>query len=232
VLFSFLAGVTKTLGYTTGVIILPQRQTALFGKQAANLDNFCGGRLQVGVGIGWNEIEYEALGMPFTERGERLDDQILFLRRLWTEPTFSHTSKFHRLSDGGIKPLPLQQPIPILVGGVSQAALKRAARLGDGWLPVLPATAADEKIAELHEAVHAAGRDPAHVPLENIVFLGKTLGGPVRTAEDGAADAFAWKKAGAQAVCFHTMGMGFASLDEHMALLRQIADMLGLKQKG
>lgn len=228
ILFAYLAGVTKRLGLSTGVIILPQRQTVLVAKQAANLDVFSNGRLRLGVGLGWNEVEYEALGVPFSDRGKRLEDQMVFMRRLWTEPTFSYESAYHRMTDAGINPLPLQRPIPIYMGGLAPSAVKRVARLGDGWLPILPAGCAVEKVAELKAAVVAEGRDPSAVGLENIVVLSAQPRAAARTADDAVADTLTWKEAGASGVCFHTMHMRFKSLDEHIALLRQIAAKLDL----
>jgi probable F420-dependent oxidoreductase len=228
ILFAYLAGVTTRLGLSTGVIILPQRQTVLVAKQAANLDVFSNGRLRLGVGLGWNEVEYEALGVPYADRGKRLEDQIVFMRRLWTEPTFSYESPYHRMTDAGINPLPVQRPIPIYLGGLAPSAVKRVARLGDGWLPILPATSAVEKVAELKAAVAAEGRDPSAVGLENIVVLSAQPRAAARTAEDAVADTQAWKQAGASGVCFHTMHMRFTSLGDHIALLRQISEKLRL----
>jgi probable F420-dependent oxidoreductase len=112
-LFAYLAACTNTLILSTGVVVLPQRQTVLFGKQAANVDIFSGGRLRIGAGTGWNTVEYEALGIPFEDRGARLDDQIRFLRRLWTESSFTEVGQFHKITEAGINPLPLQRPIPL-----------------------------------------------------------------------------------------------------------------------
>lgn len=228
VLFSYLAGITTRLGFVTGVVIMPQRQTVLFAKQAANLDIFCGGRLRLGLGLGWNQVEYEALGVPFARRGVRMDDQIRVLRRLWTEPTLTEDGPFHRITDAGINPLPLQRPIPIWIGGWSEPAVARAVRLGDGWMPSLPAERAQEAAGGFHEALRKAGRDPASVGLENTVLLGATVGGPIRDVEAGVADAEAWRKAGATGVNFHTMDMGLSSPDAHVALLRRISEMLEL----
>jgi probable F420-dependent oxidoreductase len=227
-LFSFLAGVTTRIGLSTGVLILPQRQTVLVAKQAANLDIFSNGRLRLGVGLGWNEVEYEALGVPFQQRAKRLEDQIAFMRRLWTESAFSYDSAFHRMTDAGINPLPVQRPIPIYLGGIAPTTVDRVARLADGWLPILPASSAREKVAELKSAVETAGRDPALVGLENIVVLSAKPREVARTAEDAVSDTLAWKEAGASGVSFHTMHMRFKSLDDHIAFLRQIAEKLGL----
>lgn len=135
VLFSYLAGITQHLEFVTGILILPQRQTALVAKQAASLDVLSGGRLRLGVGLGWNKIEYIALNEDFHTRGKRIEEQVMLLRRLWTEPLVDFKGKWHTIPDAGINPLPIQQPIPIWFGGREEPALRRAARLADGWLP-------------------------------------------------------------------------------------------------
>jgi probable F420-dependent oxidoreductase len=117
VLFGYMASITERVGFTTGVIILPQRQTALVAKQAAQVDLLSGGRLRLGVGIGWNEVEYEALGEEFGNRGRRMEEQVELLRRLWTEPVVDFTGRWHRVPEAGINPLPVQRPIPVWIGG-------------------------------------------------------------------------------------------------------------------
>jgi probable F420-dependent oxidoreductase len=146
VLFSYLAGVTETLEFMTAVIIAPQRQTALIAKQAANLDLFCGGRLRIGLGTGWNPVEYEALAMRWADRGARLDDQIRVLRRFWSEDNITEHSSYHHLNDVGLAPMPRQRPIPIWIGGTAAPAMRRAAQLGDGWMPYLSADGAAAKL--------------------------------------------------------------------------------------
>lgn len=226
-LFAFLAGVTTTLELASGIIILPQRQAALFAKQAANADVFSGGRLRLGFGIGWNQIEYEALGTPFQARGARLDEQVDLLRKLWTGKPISYDGRFHKVTDAGINPAPVRKSIPVWFGGTSQAAMDRVARTGDGWIPVLPAAQAADKVAEMRALVKQAGRDPDAVGIDNIIFVGATLGGPVRTPEDAAADHAEWKKAGATHVTIHTMGAGLKTADEHLAYLRRFRDAIG-----
>ena len=227
-LFAYLAGLTKSLIFLTGVVVLPQRQTVLFGKQASNVDIFSGGRLRLGVGTGWNTVEYEALGVSFEDRGARLDDQIRFLRRLWTEPVLTEHGRFHRITEAGINPLPVQRPIPIWIGGIADASLRRAARLGDGWLPVFGSEVAEEKVAALRQAVIAAGRDPASVELENIVMLGATAGRKARPLEDAAKEAAVWKNAGAGGIAIHTMDLGLGGVHGHLKALEQLAAMLQL----
>ena len=226
-LFSFLAGVTTTLELASGIIILTQRQAALFAKQAANADVFSGGRLRLGFGIGWNQVEYEALGAPFEARGARLDEQVDLLRQLWTGKPITFKGRFHTVTDAGINPPPLKKSIPVWFGGSSEASMDRVARTGDGWIPVLPAEKAADKVAEMRERVKAAGRDPDSVGIDNIIFVGATLGGAVRTPEDAATDHAAWKRAGASHVTLHTMGAGLKSAEGHLAFLRRFKEAIG-----
>lgn len=227
-LFAFLAGHTTRIELSTAVINLPQRQTALFAKQAANLDAYCGGRLRLGIGIGANPVEYQALGVDYAARGKRLDDQIVLLRRYWTEPTLSYSSPFHEVDQAGISPLPLQRPIPLWIGGYSPAAMNRAARLGDGWMPTLPAAVASERLDQFHAALADAGRGPRDVGFENHILLGNALGGPVRTIDDAVADVEIWRKAGAPGVFISTLGRGMRGADAHLAMFRRIAEDLAL----
>ncbi len=160
VTLGFLAAVTKTIRLSSGVLILPQRQTGLVAKQAAEADILCGGRLRLGVGVGWNFVEYQALGMDWNTRGARQAEQIEVLRRLWTEDVVTFRGRFHDLKEVSIIPAPIQRPIPIWLGGSSDAAVKRAARLGDGWMPIMSPEEAEPKIAALREHLEALGRDP------------------------------------------------------------------------
>jgi probable F420-dependent oxidoreductase len=133
-LFAYLAGLTETIGFMTGVLILPQRQTALVAKQAAQVDVLSKGRLRLGVGVGWNEVEYKSLGSDFKTRGARVEEQIVILRELWTQPLVRIEGEFDTIDDAGINPLPRQQPIPLWIGGTADVVLQRAARIGDGWI--------------------------------------------------------------------------------------------------
>ena len=135
VLFGYLAGLTERIEFATGIVILPQRQTVLVAKQAAALDVLCGGRLRLGIGIGWNAVEYEALGTDFHNRGRRCEEQVALLRALWTERAVTFDGTWHRVTDAGIKPLPVQRPIPLWFGGGDERVLRRIARLADGWMP-------------------------------------------------------------------------------------------------
>src|SRR5918992_2832003 len=136
VLFGYLAGVTTKIELVTGIIILPQRQTVLVAKQSATLDILSGGRLRLGIGIGWNPVEYEALGENFKNRGRRSEEQIEVMRRLWTHELVSFEGKWHRITDAGLNPLPIQRPIPIWFGGYVDPVLRRIGRMADGWVMV------------------------------------------------------------------------------------------------
>ena len=138
VLFGYLAGLTRRIELVTGVIILPQRQTALVAKQAAEIDVLSGGRLRLGVGIGWNAVEYQGLNEDFSNRGVRLEEQIEVLRAIWSGTAITYQGRWHTIDHAGINPLPAQRPIPIWIGATAETALRRAARLADGWFPQRP----------------------------------------------------------------------------------------------
>jgi probable F420-dependent oxidoreductase len=199
VTLGFLAAVTKTIRLSSGVLILPQRQTGLVAKQAAEADILCGGRLRLGVGVGWNFVEYQALGMDWSTRGTRQAEQIAVLRRLWTEDVVTFRGRFHDLKEVSIIPPPIQRPIPIWLGGSSDAAVKRAARLGDGWMPIMSPEEAEPKIAALREHLEAFGRDRASFGIEG--WLRMHAADPARWAV--AADG--WRRLGADLVMLYPM---------------------------
>lgn len=171
VVFGFLAGVTTTIEFETAVIILPQRQTALVAKQAAEVDVLSGGRLRLGVGTGWNHVEYESLGVDWAARGKIFDDQIELLRALWNNDVVDHTTDFHRIDRAGIKPRP-GRSIPIWFGGFSKVAMRRAARVGDGFTFASAGGKTIEQAEMMREAVAAQGRDAAEFPIELTVPYG------------------------------------------------------------
>lgn len=165
-LFSFCAALTARLTFATSILVLPQRQTVLVAKQAAQLDILSGGRFRLGVGVGWNHAEYESLGMDFGTRGRRQEEQIEVLRLLWTQPLVSFEGRFHTLDRIAIAPRP-PRPIPIWLGtGTSERLMRRVARLADGWMPLLPVQRAPEVIAQLRAMLEAEGRDPASFGLQ------------------------------------------------------------------
>ncbi|GAA4537877.1 LLM class F420-dependent oxidoreductase [Mycobacterium paraffinicum] len=216
VMFGYLAAITS-LELVTGVIILPQRQTALVAKQAAEVDLLTGGRFRLGVGLGWNAVEYEALGEKFSNRGKRSEEQLELLRRLWTERSITFDGKYHTVTAAGLAPLPAQRPIPVWIGAASDRGLQRAGRLADGWFPMTaPGPGLDHAREQVRRAAAAAGRDAESLGME----------GRVSWAGDrakAAADIAAWRAAGATHVSVNTMNAGLATVDDHLAVLTRIA---------
>ncbi len=222
VLFGYLAALTS-LELVTGIIILPQRPTALVAKQAAEVDLLTGGRFRLGVGLGWNAVEYEALGQSFADRGDRMTEQVGLLRRLWTERAVTHAGRYERVTGAGLAPLPVQRPIPVWFGGQSPRAYRRTGRLADGWFPqVPPGPRLDEARSVVEAAAIEAGRDPAELGMEGRVSWGE------RGAERVAERVAGWRQAGASHVSVNTMGAGLATVDDHLAALADVAGALGL----
>lgn len=161
-LFSYLSAFTDELKFVTGVLVLPQRKTTLIAKQAAQVDRFSDGRFRLGVGVGWNSVEYVGMGEDFRQRGRRIEEQVEVLRQLWTENPTTFEGEFHRIPNMGINPLPVQQPIPLWMGGTTEPVLRRIARIADGWIPIWrqnPEEKTREQLAKLHEYAEAEGRD-------------------------------------------------------------------------
>jgi len=168
VLFAYLAGLTKTLEFASGVIILPQRQTALVAKQAACVDVLSNGRLRLGIGTGWNDVEYEALGKNFNNRGKRSEEQIDVLRKLWADEAVTYDGEWHKITDAGLNPLPVNKSIPIWLGGMAPQVIDRVGRLADGWFPFANKDLANQ-IEQVREVAKTAGRDPESIGIECIV---------------------------------------------------------------
>jgi probable F420-dependent oxidoreductase len=222
VLFGFLAAVTQ-LELVTGIIISPQRQTALLAKQAAEVDILTEGRFRLGLGIGWNAVEYEALGQDFTTRGRRQAEQVELLRQLWTVRSVTHEGRFDRVVGAGLAPLPVQRPIPIWLGGRSAPALRRIGRLADGWFPqVRPGPDLDEALAAIAGAAEEANRDPAGIGMEGRINYGPG------SAADLLQQAQQWRDAGASHATVNTMGAGLPTLAAHIEALTSAARTLGL----
>jgi probable F420-dependent oxidoreductase len=216
VMFGYLAAVTTTLELVTGVIVLPQRQAALVAKQAAEVDLLSNGRLRFGVGLGWNAVEYEALGANMKTRGKRSEEQVEVLRRLWTEDSVTFEGRYHRLTGVGLAPMPVQRPIPVWFAAASDPGYERAGRLGDGWFPMVqPGPDLDYARAQVDKAAIAAGRDPAAIGMEaQITWTGDP--------DAVVAGLHAWAQAGATHVSINTMGAGLGSVDEHLAVLETV----------
>ena len=213
VMFGYLAAVTS-VELVTGIIILPQRQTALVAKQAAEVDLLTAGRLRLGVGIGWNAVEYEALSKDFTNRGRRLEEQIELMRRLWTESTVTFDGTYETVTGAGLNPLPVQRPIPVWIGGVAEAALRRAGRMADGWFPMVPPGQHLDAARDIVSAAASqAGRDPSTLGMEGRIGWGE--GGVDELVKHAAR----WREAGATHIAVNTMGGGFETPDDHLDAL-------------
>jgi probable F420-dependent oxidoreductase len=218
VLFSYMAALTKSIEFATNVIILPQRQTALVAKQAATLDYLSGGRFRLGVGLGWNEVEYIALNENFHTRGKRIEEQVDLLRKLFTQELVDFKGKWHTIPDAGINPLPIQRPIPIWFGGTVDAALKRIAKLADGWMctqrtPEMGKPVRDLLIKYLEEA----GR-----PIDSFGIEARILYGDGQPASWLSAIE-QWIEMGATHISFNTMGSGFNTPAQHIDAMQQMA---------
>ncbi len=215
VLFGYLAALTH-LELVTGVIILPQRQTALVAKQAAEVDVLTGGKLRLGVGVGWNPVEYEALGMDFHTRGRMIEEQIEVMRLLWSQEIVSYKGQFHTITEAGLNPLPVRRSIPVWLGGRADVLLRRVARIGDGWLPQgRPGEQMREAVERLRGYIKEAGRDPQTVGIEARM-----------NARDGDLDEWVrqtegWRELGATHISINTMGAGFTSPDRHLEAIRR-----------
>ena len=228
VLFGYLAAITSRLELVTSILILSQRQTALVAKQAAEVDVLSGGRLRLGIGVGWNPVEYEALGQDFHDRGRRSEEQIALLRSLWTEEVVNFQGNWHRVTHAGINPLPVQRPIPIWMGAgrsinpvPRERVLRRVARLSDGIFPQFsPDDTGRATIARLQEYAMEAGRDPASIGMEPSIDVSD--GGPELWQEQATA----WRSVGATHISVNTMSAGFQSPRDHINTIQQFKDVV------
>jgi probable F420-dependent oxidoreductase len=229
VLFGYLAAITTRLRLATAILVLPQRQTALVAKQAAEVDLLTRGRLVLGVGIGWNEVEYEGLGMSFSNRGKRIEEQIAVLRAFWTNDVVDFKGRWHRIDRAGINPPPVQRPIPVWMGGgwdrqkraIVEAPLRRIAKLSDGWFTHLPPND-DGRIGmeAFRRLMREEGRDPASVPVEG------RLPAATNAPEDWKRGIDAFQRMGMTGVELNTMGAGYRTVDEHLDALRRFRDLV------
>jgi probable F420-dependent oxidoreductase len=220
-LFAFMAGVTQRLEFTTGIIILPQRQTALFAKQAATLDVLSGGRTRLGIGLGWNEVEYISLNEKFNNRGRRIEEQVELLRLLWTQELVRYSGEWHLIPDAGINPLPVQRPIPLWFGGHAEQVLRRVAFMGDGWMPnYRRAGDAADALQTLDGYLDQAGRSRQDIGIEARLPYGE---GDQDTWQRLMAE---WQAAGATHLSFNTMGAGFQTPQEHLQAVQALARVI------
>lgn len=221
VMMGFLAAVTKTIGLSSGVLISPQRQTGLIAKQAAEVDLLCSGRLRLGIGVGWNHVEYEALNTEWKTRGARQAEQIDVMRKLWSGELTNFSGRFHRLEAVTVVPPPVQRPIPIWMGGVSEGAIKRAARLADGWMPILaPDAQAEQKLALLRDEMKNHGRDAKKFGLEAWLRMHDP------DPQKWAAAAEGWRKLGADYVMLYPM-FRTPKFEQQIDVLRKFKTVMG-----
>ena len=222
VLFGYLAAVTSSVELVTGVIILPQRQTALVAKQTAAVDVLSEGRLRLGIGIGWNAVEYEALGENFHNRGRRSEEQIDLLRKLWTNDLITYEGRWHKVTDAGLNPLPVQQPIPVWFGGAAPQTIRRVATIGDGWFPLFrPDDRGRELIESMREQAAEAGRGPDDIGVESWVSIRDS------SEDDWKRTAEAWRELGATHLSVNTMNAGLGSPQAHIEAIERFREVMG-----
>ena len=221
VLFGFLGAVTQRLELVTGIVILPQRQTALVAKQAAAADVLTRGRLRLGVGIGWNYVEYEALNEDFHTRGRRVSEQIAVMRKLWTEPVVTFEGEYHHIDRAGLNPLPVQRPIPVWMGGTVEPVIKRVAQISDGWFPQFqPGDEAERTLDRLRGYIAQAGRSPSAVGIEGRFPL--SIGGPAEWVQRARE----WRDLGATHLSVNTMNAGLGSPRDHIDAVLKVKQAL------
>jgi probable F420-dependent oxidoreductase len=221
VVLGFITAVAPKLELVPSVIILPQRQTVLAAKQAAEVDILTGGNFRLGLGIGWNEVEYEALGMNFRNRGARFEEQIGLMRLLWRERVVTYRSRWHTVTEAGLHPLPVQQPLPLWIGASADVAIQRACRIADGYFPLSGPEGWDEKLDQIRGWVAEAGRDPAAFGIDARITIS------AGTPEDWRAAYDEWQRLGATHVTLNTMGGGLHGPDAHVELLARAREVLG-----
>ncbi len=218
ILFGFLAAVTRTLELSTAILILPQRPAILVAKQAAELDVLSAGRLRLGVGIGWNALEFDALGQSFRNRARRIEEQVALMRALWTNEIITFNGEWHAVENAGLNPLPVQQPIPVWFGAFEPPAIQRAGRLGDGWFlnpRIAPSDDAETQIAIFRNAAEESGRDPSELGIDATLHIGD------RAPEDWAQQVTDWQAHGVTHVTLRTMYAGLATPDDHIDVLKR-----------
>src|SRR5205823_9730847 len=232
VLFGYLAGICPKLGFSTGVLILPQRQTVLVAKQAACLDVLCGGRFRLGIGVGWNEVEFVGLNEDFHNRGRRSEEQVEVMQALWREPHITSKGKWHTIDDAGINPRPASGKVPLWYGGHAEATLRRVVKWGDGWMPLAygPGDEARAAFDKLRAMAEAAGRDPATIGIDTRVSA-------AGTESEWREDVLTWKSCGVTHLTLanyyqsgHLRRIEGRSLADHIAAMQRywnaVADLL------
>ena len=220
VTLGFLAAATTTIGLASGVLILPQRQTGVVAKQATQVDILSGGRLRLGVGVGWNHVEYEALNEDWKSRGTRQREQVEVLKKLWCDDLVTYQGRFHQFTEVNITPRPVQRPIPVWFGGSSDAVVKRAAQIGDGWMPIMaPGHEAEAKLEQLRNHLSDCGRDTNAFGIEGWLRMDKADPDEWSVAAEG------WRKLGADIVMLYPM-YRIPNLDDQIETLRRFKEVV------
>jgi probable F420-dependent oxidoreductase len=221
-LFSFMASITSRIRFQTAVLILAQRPAVLVAKQAAELDVLSGGRAELGIGIGWNELEFTALHQNFRDRGRRVEEQIEVMRKLWTEELVTFRGEWHEVTDAGLAPMPVQRPIPLWIGAFAKPAVARAGRLADGWLLKPQLLPADDETHELlgvyREAAASVGRDAS------TLGLGATLHLNNRGVNAWVDEVGAWNELGATQITVRTSTADYSELQQHLDIFQQFRE--------
>ena len=220
VTLGFLAAATTTIGLASGVLILPQRQTGVVAKQATQVDILSGGRLRLGVGVGWNHVEYEALNEDWKSRGTRQREQVEVLKKLWCDDLVTYQGRFHQFTEVNITPRPVQRPIPVWFGGSSDAVVKRAAQIGDGWMPIMaPDHEAEAKLEQLRSHLSDCGRDTSAFGIEGWLRMDKADPDEWSIAAEG------WRKLGADIVMLYPM-YRIPNFDDQIETLRRFKEVV------
>ncbi|MBV1917288.1 MAG: LLM class F420-dependent oxidoreductase [Sphingomonadaceae bacterium] len=217
-MLSYIAAITQRIELVTGVLILPQRQTALVARQAADVDLLSGERFRLGIGTGWNYVEYDALGQDFGTRGKRQAEQIELLRRLWTEPQVDFSGEFDRMDRVTLNPRP-KRSIPIWMGGFSNVALRRAARMADGFIFAERLGKAGRLVEKMGEFLDQAGRKPEDFGMQLNLAPGCPVGDIVERAQH-------WRDCGGSHLSVTTLEQGFSKVDEHLSYMDRAAEEL------
>jgi probable F420-dependent oxidoreductase len=218
-LFSYMAGFTERLEFTSGILILPQRQTVLVAKQTAQIDVLSGGRLRLGVAVGWNPVEYEALNEDFSTRGSRIEEQIEVMRQLWTKPLVTFNGSEHTITDAGLNPMPVQQPIPIWFGGGADVVLRRMAKLGNGWMPSsIDPQQAMPKVEKIRQYLQEYERSDFGI---DVVLTVRRF---PRETWDAYIDG--WQRLGMTHLCINTMGLDYTDVQQHLDHIAEFKDYI------
>ena len=223
VLMGYAAAVTNRIGLGTAVMILPQRQAVLVAKQAAEVDLLSGGRLRLGVGLGWNKVEYDGLGMPFGNRAKRFSEQIDVMRELWSQRVVEYRGDFHNFDSAGINPEPIQRPIPVWIGAMKEVAVRRAARVGDGWFMYPrqdPGDEAHTMISTYRQAAAEAGREPDSLGVNATVFANQGAG-----PDEWRSIMEEWERMGVNELTFRTAESDLKNLEAHMDAIKKMAEI-------